>query len=327
MFVDMFREIHGSVPKIPIPFCKTLVNRAYRDARRQNLWSFLLFDSNWTSPNLVNTGTATVTQGLNTVVVNAAAGVALQAIALGPPTPLTQRQFRLGLGTIYNIWGWNNGTLTLTLDRPYQEVSAAGAVFTVGQYYYPTPMSDFLGWISIRDMVNYRDLYFDKTRSQIDDLDPQRSIFYTPTDAVYYQQDQNPNSPTYKFPMFELWSSPQYMITYQLYGMRRGTDLVANSDSLPPALGEDCVLALAKKYAYEWAEANKGDSPRNSGPDFKFLIGNAQADYNRLFKSYRKDDRETVDNWFSIRRPSAYGSPYAYYNAISQTANPGGSPW
>jgi hypothetical protein len=95
------------------------------------------------------------------------------------------------------------------------------------------------------------------------------------------------------------------------------------TDTLPPQVGEDCVLALARKYAYEWAEANKGDSPRDAGADFRYLIGEAKADYTRLFKSYRRADRETVDSWFSFRRSSLYGKFFANYNSITQTASPG----
>lgn len=83
------------------------------------------------------------------------------------------------------------------------------------------------------------------------------------------------------------------------------------------------MLALGRKYAYEWAEANKGDNPRDVGPDFKYLIGEAKGDYSRLFKDYRRRDRETVDNWFSIRRESLYGKFFQYYSTIAGTAYPG----
>jgi hypothetical protein len=126
--------------------------------------------------------------------------------------------------------------------------------------------------------------------------------------------------------MFELWGAPQSVLPYQLYGLRKGVDLVAPADELPPAIGEDCVMALARKYAYEWAEANKSDTGSGyyaAGPDFKFLIGEAKADYTRLFKEYRRADRETVDNWFSIRRSNLYGTFFAHYNSVTGTGGPG----
>lgn len=322
-FLDMIREVHGSVPKIPIRFCKTLINRAWRDVRRQNMWSFQLFDSNWTTPAQINTGTVTTTQGSTSVIVDAAAGAALNAAPLGPPTPLIQRQFRIGVGTIYNIWAWDNPTLTLTLDRPFQEPSVSGSAYRVYQCYYPTPMADFLLWISIRNMVSNIWLNTDKNRGLLDALDRQRLTFMLPSEVVYYSRDLNPLSPTFNYPLYEMWGHPLSRLTYQLYGVRRGSDLVADTDTLPSNIGEDCVLALSRKYAYEWAEANKGDSPRNAGPDFRFLIGEAKGDYDRLFRQYRKDDREIVDNWFMIRKMSVYGKYFAYYSSIAGVAFPG----
>ena len=319
-FQTMTREIHGCDPKIPLDFCKTLINRAWADVRRQNLWSFLIFEANWLSPPLVNAGTATTVTGNNSVTLDPAAAAAFQA-SITTLNPITQRQFRMGISTIYNIWAWVSPTLTL--DRPFVEASQT-STFTIFQAYYPAPFQDFWTWTSIRDMTNFIDLYTDRyTRAGLDAQDPQRTWYYFPTDVVYYGLDQNPASSTYQFPMFELWGAPQYVLPYQLYGLRKGTPLANPTDTLPPQVGEDCVLALARKYAYEWAEANKGDSPRDAGADFRYLIGEAKADYTRLFKSYRRADRETVDSWFSFRRSSLYGKFFANYNSITQTASPG----
>src|SRR5215471_17625305 len=107
----MIAEVHGAVPKVPIDYCKTLVNRAWKDVRRKNLWSFQLFDTNWVTANLTGNFAnsapfaCNVTQGTNTVVFNANASNAINNIGLGPyPPPVTQQQFRVGVSTIYNIW-------------------------------------------------------------------------------------------------------------------------------------------------------------------------------------------------------------------------------
>jgi hypothetical protein len=322
----MWSELTGCVPKLPPDYAKTLIQRAYRDVRRKNLWSFQLFDANWTSPPIINQGLVTCVQGTNTVVFDATASALITAAVMGPPTPITQRQFRVGIGTIYNIWAYSvsSGIVTLTLDRNYQESSVSGSGFMIFQCYYPAPMEDFLTFTSVRDTVNFIDLFINrKTRAQIDEDDPQRTWYYFPTDVVGYQADQNLASPTYRWPMFELWGAPLYQLTYQLYGIRRGVPLANNSDVLPPAIGEDCVVALGRKYAYEWAEANKGDLPRNAGPDFRFLITQADKEYQTLYREYRKDDMETINNYFAIMRSGLYGKTFAYYNAISGTAFPG----
>jgi len=298
-----------------------LINRAWADIRRQNLWSFLLFDANWTSPAAIATGTVTTTQGSNTVTVSTAAAAAINAAATYP-TPVTQRQFRMGVGTIYNVWGWDTVS-TLTLDRPMQESSVTNGGYLLYQIYYPVPMQDFLVFFSVRDMVSNIPLRGNKTRAMLDETDPQRLTYYLPTDYVPYTQDNNPASPTYGWLMEELWGSPLSQLTYQLYGCRRGTPLANPTDILPFAVGEDCVLALSRKYAYEWAEANKGDNPRNSGPDFRFLIGEAKGDYDRLFREYRRDDRERADSWFQIHHLGLFGKGWGYYNTLAGVANPG----
>ena len=330
-FLNMYSELRGCVPKIPVQYTKTLVNRAWRDVRRQSLWSFLMYEANWTSPSLITGGTVTTKQGADTIVFDATASAAITAVALaGPfPTNIVQRQFRIGVGTIYNIWGFANnaGIVTLTLDRPYAEAGAAAQPYVIFQCYYPAPYTDHWQWIRIREMTNWNDLITTKNRQEIDRWDPQRTCYYIPTHVVPYQQNQNPTSSTYGVPMFEMWGVPQYVLTYQLYGLRKGTDLVNDSDTLPPQIGEDCVMALSRAYAYEWAEANKGDNPRNQGPDFKFLIGDAKSDYSRLFREYRRQDRAMVDNFRSkLERQWAFPNLYGWYSSIAGVAS-AGAPW
>lgn len=326
-YIDMIRELRGAVPKMPLDLCKKTINRARADVYRQNLWSFLLYDRyQWIAPVIVNTGTATAAQGYDTVVLDVTAAAALVA-SVTPYSSIIQRQFRIGAGTIYNIWGWDLPTRTLTLDRPFGEGSATDSAYQIYQVYYAAPYKDHLTFTSVRDMSNFIDLFIDKTRAAIDAVDPQRTWYSFPTDVVYYQVDQNPASTTLGYSLFELWGAPQYSLNYQLYGIRSGAegggmDLTANTDTLPIAIGEDCLIEYAKYYAYQWAEANKGAVERNNGPDFKFLMGGAMEMYKRLYRDYRRRDRETVNNWFAIRRISGYGK-LPYYNTIGGTASPG----
>jgi hypothetical protein len=322
-FQDMIAEIRGSVPKMPRDYAKTLVNRAWTDLRRKNLWSFLIYEGNWVAPAPVVGGLLTATQGSNTVTLNSAGAAAFNA-SITSVTPAIARQLRVGLSTIYNIWAWDTVS-TITLDRPYQEVSTTlTSGYNIYQPYYAAPVSDFWAFISVRDFVNFIDLYTDRyTRADLDEMDPQRTWYYFPTDVVPYQLNQNLASPTYQSMMYELWGAPQSNLVYQVIGLRKGLPLVNPTDTLPPQVGEDCVTALARMYAYEWAEANKGDTPRNQGSDWKYLIGQAGADYKRLYKEYRMADREIVDNFFANRRSTLYGKFYAEYNTMTMTAYPG----
>jgi len=347
-FGTMITELTGSIPKLPKPYAGTLINRAWRDVRERHLWSFNLFEGQWIAPPQINVGTVTVTQGSPIVTLDdqASLGVAA-ALAAQPYSTLIQRQFRAGspgASAVYNIFSFNiagygeggygsgpygGGTNTLVLDRPFGETSGAGLSYFIYQCYYVAqdrsgPITDFLTWISVRNIQNFIDLYTERlTRAQLDALDPQRYSFTFPTDVVPYQIDQNPLSSTFRSMMFELWGGPLSNWTYQLMGLRKGSDLVKLTDTLPYAVGEDCVLAKARVYAYEWAEANKDMSPRSSGPDFKFLMGAAQKEHSGLLANYRRQDREIVDNYFSVRRSAQATLAYGYYNSISGTANPG----
>lgn len=321
-FLSMYSEVRGAVPKIPLGLAKTLIKRGYQDVRRQNLWSFQIYDSNWIAPALVDSGTATVVQGSNSVTLDATAAAAVIA-SITAYNPINQRQFRVGISTICNITDFD-GVVTLTLDRGFPDEGGSGESYNIYQVYYPAPYQDHLSFVSVRDMVQFTDLILDKNMAWLDEQDPQRTWYYFPTHVVprMLGTDED-NEETYQFPMFELWGVPLTNRTYQLYGIRRGEDLSANSDTLPPAISEEVVIERAKYYAYEWAEANKGAIPRNQGPDFKFLMGACDARYKELYRKLRMQDREIVDNYFRVRRSALSGKYMAQYNAISGTAYPG----
>lgn len=324
-YADLVGELRGAVPKLPPDYAYTLVNRAYADTRRKNLWSFQLFESNWFSPAVVNAGTVTTRQGSNQVVFNAAASAAILALGL-VPSPITSRQFRISVYTVYNIWGIDNnaGIVTLTLDRPMMESSVTASPYSIFQCYYPAPMKDFKAFLSVRDPTNRWTLCTTRNRDWVDEQDPQRENYTMPRYVVPSGTNQNPLATTYGWMMFELWGQPQYTLPYIIYGIRKGVDLMYDTDTLPSAIGEDCVAALARAYAYEWAEGNKGDVPRSQGSDFRFLIEEAKNQYIRLWREYRREDRELVDLWVTTRRSSVLvGAMSGYYNAFAGVASAG----
>ena len=319
-FANLQAELRGAVPKVPFSFCATLVNRAWKEVRERNLWSFNLFESAWISPPLVNAGTVTTTQGLATITFDATALAALNA-ASTTYSLITQRQFRIGVGGIYNIIAFNSGTGVATLDRMYADPSATASVYQVYQLYYTPPMLDFLTWMSVRNPQMFIDLDLDTTRAQIDAIDPQRSWYQFPSRVIPWGTDTRSGSATAGYALFELWGQPIQLFTYQCYGLRRGVDLVAPTDALPMEVGEDTVMAKAREFAYEWAEANKDIAPRSAGPDFKFLMGKARADFKDYLGRDRRNDKEKVDNFFSIHNLNRVGASQ-YYSTLSGTAKP-----
>ena len=337
-FATMRAELRGCVPKIPYVYTGTLVNRAYRTVRERSLWSFLLFNGQWICPPQYTGSLAATNIGSNLVTLSAADSANIAALLPTQPySLLTQRQFRISSSGLYDIYayapnGGGAGIATLTLDRWWGEASTVGSAFQIYQcYYVPTvsnaPITDFKSWISVRDMQDFRSLYTDRyNRRDLDMRDPQRTWYGIPTDVVPYAPDANPLSPTYGAMRYELWGAPTYSLNYQLYGTRQGKDLVNPTDVVPFQLGEDCVLALARVYAYEWAEANKTLVPRNVGPDFKYLMGGAMKEYESLLRIYRMADREQVDNFFTTFRLDDGSAGWPFYNTLGNSANPGGVP-
>lgn len=325
----MMSELRGSVPKLPFAFTKTLINRAYGTIRNANLWSFQLFESSWISPPPVSAGTVTTTQGSPTLTFDATALAALLASqAANTYSPITVRQFRIGAGGIYNLIAMNFGTGVATLDRNYADTpSGAGQSYTVYQVYYTPPYADHLTWKSVRNPVMFLDLNLNMTRAEVDAIDPQRSWYQFPSAVVPFGVDTrgagtSTPSATLGYPLYELWGQATTPFAYQCYGIRRGPDLSLPTDTLPFAIPEHLVLAKARRYAYEWAEANKDMSPRSQGPDFRFLMAQADDEYKKTLTQYRRQDKELCDNWFSQRAVPWGLGRFGYYNTIAGVAGP-----
>jgi len=331
-FVDMYSELRGCVPKLSLTYARTLVNRAWREVREKNLWSFQIFEQAWISPPPITVGLATFRQGFNTIQFNATAIAAINASVIANPyAPVTIQQFRggnvAGLTEIYNIIAYNPITGAATLDRIFADPSGVNVAYSIFQAYYTPQYKDFRGWISVRNMQMFLDLDLTKTKGWVDARDPQRSWYQFPTAVIPWGRDTRGQgtptpSATLGYPMFELWGIAVTPFTYDCYGIRNGMPLMNPTDTLPEPIGEDLVLARARWYAYEWAEANKDMTPRAMGPDFKFLMGKANDDYTKLLTMYRKQDKEFIDNWFSRLEPDISSHAYGYYNTIAGYAGP-----
>ena len=329
---DMMAEVHGSVPKLPIAYSKTLVNRAWSRVRNSNLWSFNLFVSNWiTPPPLIGVGGVTTTQGSPNILFDATATTAINNFQTANPYVLvTQLQFRVGVGDIYSLISYTPGTGAAVLDRPFADPSVADLSFQLYQLYYPVPFKDFLTWLSIRNPQMFLSFDLTRTRSWLDSVDPQRTWYQFPTKAVAFGIDTRGQgtinqSATLGFQLYELWGQPVTPFTYACYGIRKGSDLAAPTDTLPVQVGEDLVVAKAREYAYEWAEANKAMAPRAVGPNFQFLIAECRQIYKELLIQYRRQDKEFVDSYCAT-----VGQPFAtvagIYNTIAGVASPY-APW
>ena len=310
----MIAEMRGAVPAYSALLARTHLREAWRDIRNMKGWSFQLVNGGFGTPGLVNAGSVTATFGLATIIADAQATTAWSTI--NQPF-ITQRQFRVGQGTIYNIIAYDTTTnapfATITLDRPYFDTTAGSNLgYSIYQCYYVVPVKDFQAWESTVDINNAIDLCANgarKYREMADMFDPQRQIFANPGTWIPYQVDTRPGSSTLGFMMYELYPQPQAQFAYQTWFTRLGEDLVNPQDELPFPITEHVVKCLARVKAYEWAEANKDPlNPRGQGADFRFLMGAAAKEAAAQLKEIRSLDRDRVDMWYSVMsRVQGYG--------------------
>lgn len=126
----MIAEMRGAVPAYSALQARTHLREAWRDIRNMKGWSFQLVNGGFGTPGLTNAGSVTVAFGSSTVTADLQATNAW-AIASVPGSLLTQQQFRVGQGTIYNIiaYGGNGQIATGAIASP-------GSGQTPGTYIY-----------------------------------------------------------------------------------------------------------------------------------------------------------------------------------------------
>lgn len=314
---DMSYELTGRVPNLDIDLAVTMIREAWHSIRKLRGWSWQLGQGGFSVPAQMNLGTVTVGFGSTTVTGNAAASA--QWIANGSQygSLLTQRQFRIGGGTIYNIVAADTTTdptaVTLTLDRAFIDplASYSGQPYLIYMPYVPAPQKAFIRWLAMRDMTNVRWLNVNadyEERRNTDMADPQRQIYTPPLVVLPFYTDQRPNSSTADYFLYELYPGPTSAILYQTWWMWEGPDLVNPQDTLPTPVTEALVKWKALTDAYANAEANKSaQNPRGMGANFSFLCQMFEAKYQAELKACRVNDRERV-NMFAAQM-SRVGSP------------------
>ena len=275
---------------IDLQFALILVNRAWKETQRTFQWSFLQnIDVAIPTFTPISNGTVTLVRGVASVVADATARAVWAGIGL--VTPITTLQFRVGQGTIYNIINYQDnvppGFATITLDRPYVDPgSGAGQGYSIQQTYFNAPFQDFLWWDSFLDPTTGYSFDLFMTRTEVDDIDPQRFVNNTPVAVIPYTVNQQPGN-FFGFPMYEMWPSPAAGFTYVGKCYRSGAGFVNLTDTVAPALDEDIVLEKAKERGYEWCEANRHTlQPSQRNGDFKFLMGKAQKEFAKLQNEY-----------------------------------------
>lgn len=319
-FRDMVAELRG-LPKMNLALAQTMVNRGLQKILDENLWSFQLAESGWITPTVVNAGRITVDTFSDQAVGDATAAVAWAAIPIG--YPITSFQIRYPAGALYSVIDYetdtpSTGLATLTLDRPWMEVSGVARSYLMYQAYYPAPSATFKRWLAVRDFTNAANLdWWSRKQGDLDMLDPQRTVFQNPAAVVPLKQDNRPGSDTLGRVLFELYPGPLANLPYALYFVQDPPELQNPGDELPAPLTEEVVLYRAKEQAYVWCMENVGRYPELAKTDWGFLIQASSELYKDRLKDIRKRDRDTVDSFVTTirRKYPTIGGPF--YSAVT----------
>lgn len=302
---QLYSELVGYVPKLPVQLAQTLADQAWKDIRDSRFWSFLIGQTMLEAPAMIDAGYASVTQYSTSVTLDATASAAVTGLS----NPLlTLRQFRQSGGTIYNITAADftvPAAVVLTLDQPFQSTTTTTASYQIYRCYYTPPDSDFKRWESIIDPTNaYQFVDVNWTRKEIDRYDPQRSSQGLPYYMASYKLI-TVGTDNY-VPAFEMWPHPVYQIGYPAVYQKAGADFSGDSDTLPPQISRETAAYRARYLAYEWAEANKGRHPELQGTNWLALRSSVDRDYQDSLKTDQKNDEETfLQNWVTLN----YGGP------------------
>jgi hypothetical protein len=271
--------------------CLPFVRQSYADIRKARKWSFLKRNGVLYAPAAITSGTVAVTQFSSAVVADFTAAPLLNAAMTvsAPAQSLLFRQFRALGGPIYNITNWNNGTRTVTLDRPYAEPTVAAASYMVYQPYQIAPATDFDGWFSVYDPLNdyrfrKRNLY--RSQAEIDRRDPYRQSFDWPLWLAFVDFiGTGATSPRY-----EMWPGPQsqnsYMVEYHVRG-----DAVLDGDTLPAQISDQLIMAGARMYGLQFLATQE-----NINPVRLSAITSQQTQcagmFGKLLQEAKRDDNE-----------------------------------
>lgn len=274
---DYIAELQGTIPRLPALHSAQLVNRAWSRIRDFRLWSFqVVADAQIFVPAVITAGTLTTTFGSTSVVADATAAAALDAVSLSTP-PLAGlgvgRQIRLGntsglsspTGPNYSILAWDLPTRTLTIDKPFGEVGQTNSNYQCLKCYYAAPgfpytapntpdpnLIKFNSIINRSDGYSFRGKNLNWSQEMLNAIDPQRG-----GQGDAYIQANYGRIATTGAPMFELYPNPANFTTYYTTYTTRWPALSVSQDlpQMPYELS-DCLMFMAKVLGAQWALAN-----------------------------------------------------------------------
>jgi hypothetical protein len=303
-FIDYTQELVGVIPQLSSLYAGTLVNRAYKEIRDKRLWTWLRAEAELVAPPPISDGYAAVTQFGTTVTFDSTAGPLVLAVVDGVP-PLLLRQFRLAEGPMYNILAYTTGPpVTITLDRPFGELTTTGSSYSIYRCYFTPPQNDFLKFWSLLNACQGYTISGERlglTREELDRRDPQRQ---SQGDA-HYIASYKAQTPTYPAGgttpgafIWELWEHPTNPATYIVNYQRRGVDMVLPTDDIPSTLMSSVLMPNALAMGCMWAASNVGRHKELKGVNWMALAKQYKAEYIlQLHKAQHVDDELSLQYW------------------------------
>lgn len=317
--LDLSANLTGEIPELPRLFAQQYINKAMLEIRRDYLWSWNIGEGILVVPDMVTTGSVTVTQFSPAIQFDASAIAALAPLAAAIPKVI-DRQFRVPGGPIYNILSYDFVAGSAILDRIYMESTAAGQNYSIYKCYYDppstdgiTPTNDFTRYLSILNNIQGYTIAgrrLTQSRETLNRRDPLRGALGWPFYAFAYKPKPNIVPGTLNLTVggpgagqmqYELWPHPVFSVAFLCQYVRAHVNLVPN-DSIPNPCPETLIMYRAMEFAYRWALQNVGRYPSLKGTDWRFLLSEIQKKYALELVTAKRNDKEIM---LTILRPGS----------------------
>jgi hypothetical protein len=227
-FGQMLGQVTSWNPNADIPMISVWLNTAARILYDRRLWFSLMIKGQLISSGFYSTGTVTTVAGSPIVT----------GVGTSWTTTMVGQALRVGYTSpIYNIIAVNVPAQQLTLELPWGGQPFSGIGYYITQYYYSIPNIKF-----IYSMINLQMQYRIRTnvaQNLLDNLDPSRLRVMYPWVCATMPPDSNGNY------QVELWPAANTPLALPYKAYVQPPNLVNDSDSLPPFIRCDVVVAHA----------------------------------------------------------------------------------
>lgn len=227
-FGQMIGQVIQWNPNFDVPMAMISLNNAARVLYDRRLWYGLLVKGQIVSSGLYSTGTVTTVSGSPIVTGTGTAWT----------TSLVGQALRVGYTSpIYNIIAVDAVHQTLTLELPWGGQAYSGIGYYITQYYYSIPNIKFI-YSALNLQLQYR-LWTNIAQNLLDNIDPSRLRVMYPWVLATMPPDPQGNY------QVELWPAANFPLAIPYKAYVQPPNLVNDTDSLPPFIRCDVVVARA----------------------------------------------------------------------------------